>query len=66
MILVSFNHLDTIRELVGDSESHVAMVDYTCKVLADVRSTLLLSDHYWTSLFFCSFMDGSLRPSLHS
>ena len=46
MILVSLNHLDTIRELVGGSESHVAMVDYACKVLTDVRSTLLLPDHY--------------------
>lgn len=44
VILVSFNHLDTIRELVGDSESHVAMVDYACKVMADVSSILLLPE----------------------
>ena len=45
MILVSFNHLDTIRELVGDSESHLAMVDYACKVMADVSSLLVPSVH---------------------
>ena len=36
MILVTFNHLDTIRDMVGDSETHISMLNSACKTTSDV------------------------------
>lgn len=38
IILVTLNHLDTIRKLVGESaEYHISLIDTAIKTLTDVR-----------------------------
>lgn len=40
IILVTLNHLDTIRKLVGDSDHHLGLIDVSIKILADFYSRL--------------------------
>ncbi len=37
VILVTLNHIDTIRNLVGESEHHISLLDSATKTLVDVR-----------------------------
>jgi len=36
VILVTLNHIDTVRALVGDSQQHIAMLDSATKSMVDV------------------------------
>lgn len=36
IILVTLNHLDTIRKLVGNSDHHLGLIDTSIKTLVDV------------------------------
>lgn len=38
IILVTLNHLDAIRNLLGNSEVHINMLDTAIKTLADVSA----------------------------
>ena len=40
IILVTLNHIDTVRSLVGDSQQHIAMLDSATKTLVDVSHRL--------------------------
>ena len=42
VILVTLNHLDSIRELVGDSEKHISMLNTACKTVTDVCGQKLI------------------------
>lgn len=41
IILVTLNHLDTIRKLVGDSEYHLGLIDTSIKTLVDVSIKII-------------------------
>lgn len=56
VILVTFNHIDTIRTLVGDSEAHIGMLNSTCEIIRSVSANYLLfttSTHYHSSHYTC-------------
>ena len=40
IILVTLNHLDTIRKLVGDSDHHRGLIDASIKTLVEVSVIL--------------------------
>lgn len=40
IMLVTLNHLDTIRKLVGDSDHHIGLIDSSIKILADVSTIM--------------------------
>ncbi len=42
VILVTLNHLDTIRALVGDSDNHSIMLNSACKTVGNVSTNALL------------------------
>ncbi len=37
VILVTLNHLDTIRKLLGESDHHINLLDSAIKIITDVR-----------------------------
>lgn len=61
IVLVTLNHLDTVRKLVGDSDIHIGLIDNAIKILTDV-STMLFPAHQSYKHCF-SFIVGSLHQS---
>ena len=42
IILITLNHLDTIRKLIGDSDRHLGLMDFAIKTLTDVGNIFLV------------------------
>ena len=42
IILVTLNHMDTIRDMLGGSQCHVSMLDSATKTLVDVSDICVL------------------------
>ena len=49
IILITLNHLDTIRKLIGNSEHHLDLIDSAIKTLTEV------SHRFYLIFSFCDY-----------
>lgn len=65
IILVTLNHLDTIRKLVGESEHHLGLIDSSIRTLTDFYSRLSASEFILLrSTLLLVFQDTHKRVSI--
>ena len=66
IILVTFNHLDTIRSLIGDSAPHIAILNSTARTITDVSThTYTPTVHTFTTRFFLIVLQAAETSTVH-
>ena len=61
LLLVTLNHLDGIRKLIGSSDKHISLVDQTCIKLTEV---CCYGNHQLVNYFAQDCGDGGVYSSI--